>query len=885
MRTRSPPVAAVRTSSPTKAGHDERSSSPSKIRAKITQGISPKRKPNKNASPPKPNIVRTLAPAVDPKGHRSNYVEEDSQGLGISMADRSTIAACCVDEYGERAEAVEDESDVSGTADSSFVFHDAEAGSASHANSTDAVTVHLRLRPQSPSEPSAWVPSPRTSSLTMEPSISGGRSSGLGQHNFDAVHVGSSNDKLYKTLARPLVHSVLSGFNALIFAYGQTASGKTFTLSGDEKSGAEGITQKAVKDLFRGIRGSKREREWLVRCSWLEVYNESLNDLLEPTNAPQVRSSQARGTFVSPLSEVIVTSPSAVFSLLEQGQANRHVNATDWNERSSRSHTAFKIVVESWSRGSDPGGRDESSSSGRKKVRVSELVLVDLAGSERYVTQGGKERRAEGANINKSLLTLGKVIYALSERANGSATASPTHIPYRDSKLTRILQNSLSGNSKIAVVATLNQSVGALEESLSTISFAKRIKRVQLSAKLNEIEAPDSSEETQALLVRYRSEANALRRLVSDLQQKHREQDMARDVAASKGQQSSVVEDRIGELEERLREIGRFVVRGDGSGSGYDDDEMEGDEAAEESGIARPCTPLATPRRPQTPNSMPGTPTRMNFTLPAAALRQELHAAHLRISSLQSRIDAQDAGKPQDLPESEKDALILKLQRQLAEAEIAIEASALQPLPKTREDVEAEYAGKVKRLEKELAQAKVYNEECLRECERLEKANQRLVGLAHRETAELVGRLKEETGVTTPMRDGAGSGTTPAIRRLKGMASVANFRPRPISVLGSAGLMKAHHNSASPGSGDASSDTEGTLSSTASPFATPRAHRETPSVRLQTPSKRQVSRTGSSTMTPFGTGGMTRSETLVMTLQGGNSSDDENADESALLDF
>ncbi|PWN29069.1 kinesin-domain-containing protein, partial [Jaminaea rosea] len=346
-------------------------------------------------------------------------------------------------------------------------------------------------------------------SVTLDAGVGAGRFSGLGNHNFDAVHTGSSNDGLYKTLARPLVHSVLSGFNALIFAYGQTASGKTFTLSGDEKSGTEGITQKAIKDLFRGIRASKREREWLVRCSWLEVYNEGVKDLLEPTNVPQVRSSTTRGTFVSPLSEIIVTSPQAVYALLEQGQANRHVNATDWNEKSSRSHTAFKIVVESWARGAD----EAASSGDKKKVRISELVLVDLAGSEKYVTQGGKERRAEGANINKSLLTLGKVIYALSERTNeDEANATPgggagMHIPYRDSKLTRILQSSLSGNSKIAVVATLNQSVGALEESLSTINFAKRIKRVRLSAKLNEVDAPElMSQETQALIVKYRSE-------------------------------------------------------------------------------------------------------------------------------------------------------------------------------------------------------------------------------------------------------------------------------------------------------------------------------------------------------------------------------------------
>lgn len=714
----------------------------------------------------------------------------------------------------------------SSAGDSSFVYHDHDSGahdtniSAAPGDSTDSVTVHLRLRPLPQSQPSAWVANPYARSVSLEPSLGASRSSGGGTHTFDAVHTGSSNDALYRTLARPLVRSVLAGFNALIFAYGQTASGKTFTLSGDEKSRAEGITQKAVKDLFKGIRSSNRQREWLVRCSWVEVYNEGVNDLLDPSNAPQIRASTAKGTFVAPLAEIIVTSPAAIFDLLQRGQQNRHVNATDWNERSSRSHTAFRIVVESWARG--------EASSSRKKVRVSELVLVDLAGSEKYVTQGGKERRAEGANINKSLLTLGKVIFALSEKNSSSAGASP-HIPYRDSKLTRILQNSLGGNSKIAVVATLNQTLGAVDESLSTINFAKRIKKVQLSARLNEIDAPESSGEAQALLVKYRSEADALRRLVQELQQREagaattmtepQAKSSLASAAAGAGQldtsgiaatataADAVMEDRIEELEHRLREIGQLVVRGEGSGDGDDGGDVSGEEDMDswehsdggaDAGDQRLLTATPTPTTPRTPRSTPRsaaqahsptTPSHLNFSMPSSVLRQELHTAHLRITSLQSKLSSRKSAGTDAIPSrgDEKDAMIVSLRKQLAEAEIALEASALQPLPKIREDVEAQYTPRIAELEKDLREARALNEEVLRECERLERVNRRLIQLAHRETSDLVGKLKQERGVS-PRKGGGGEGggvgaggdATPTMRRLKG----AGLGPRPMSVLG-----------------------------------------------------------------------------------------------------
>lgn len=285
-----------------------------------------------------------------------------------------------------------------------------------------------------------------------------------------------------------------------------------------------------------------------------------MKDLLDPSNKPQLRDDPLRrsaagtgasasasasggsrtgggGVVVKPLCEEIVTSPQAVAELLQRGQINRHVGTTDWNERSSRSHTCFKLTVESWLR------TDAST------VRVSELSLIDLAGSERYVSQGAT-RRAEGAFINKSLLTLGKVIYHLTEPnssdANGGA-GSGVHIPYRDSKLTRLLQNSLSGQARVAVICTLNPSAQAAEESISTLQFARRCKKVAVHAERREVWAGAAAgqqvpPEFQALLVRYKTETEQLR---SQLAQR------------TEGQ-----EDQWGEIRQRLDLLERIKVRG-----------------------------------------------------------------------------------------------------------------------------------------------------------------------------------------------------------------------------------------------------------------------------------------------------------------------------------
>ncbi|GAA94879.1 uncharacterized protein L969DRAFT_94171 [Mixia osmundae IAM 14324] len=285
------------------------------------------------------------------------------------------------------------------------------------------------------------------------------------QFTYDAVVTSTNNEVVYREAGRQIILGAMEGFDGVIFAYGQTASGKTHTLTGTESN--PGIIPRAVTEIFAYIR-SQPEREFLLRASYLEIYNEALKDLLDPTTEGKVRIRQDENKrfFCSPLREEVVTAEHQVAELLKRGERNRHTSSTDFNARSSRSHSVFQMVIES---------RDVTSNA----VVISQLSLIDLAGSEKATSQS--ERRMEGAFINKSLLTLEKVISALTE------TKARSHIPYRDSKLTSILQPSLSGEARVAVICTINPSLTAIEESKSTLKFAARVKRVEIRAERNEV--------------------------------------------------------------------------------------------------------------------------------------------------------------------------------------------------------------------------------------------------------------------------------------------------------------------------------------------------------------------------------------------------------------
>ena len=307
---------------------------------------------------------------------------------------------------------------------------------------------------------------------------------------YDHLVLGNERtESLYEASVYPVVRAAMEGYNGTVFAYGQTGSGKTYTMSGTHDE--PGVIPCAVHDVFSMIREAPH-REFLLRVSYLEIYNETLQDLLAPPDATPKKGKtprivEERGRVVlSGLHEEVVTTPHEVLALLDRGQAARHVGATDWNTRSSRSHSVFQITIES---------REEG---GGGAVRVSQLNLIDLAGSERAASEAA--RRKEGAYINKSLLTLGTVIAKLTE-----PHPQDTHIPYRDSKLTRLLQTSLSGDARVAVICTISDASAAAIETLSTLKFGRRCKMVVTKAQKH------VTVDDKALLEQYRKELDTLR--------------------------------------------------------------------------------------------------------------------------------------------------------------------------------------------------------------------------------------------------------------------------------------------------------------------------------------------------------------------------------------
>uniref|UniRef100_A0ACD5WUJ5 Uncharacterized protein n=1 Tax=Avena sativa TaxID=4498 RepID=A0ACD5WUJ5_AVESA len=284
-------------------------------------------------------------------------------------------------------------------------------------------------------------------------------------HVFDEK---ATNARIYGLLVRSLIRAAVDGFNGTAFAYGQTSSGKTFTMNG---SGADpGIIPLAVRDIF-DTAAEAADREFLIRVSYMEIYNEEINDLLTlGSEKLPIHESLERGVYVSGLREEIVNNAEQVLELLQLGEANRHFGETNMNVRSSRSHTIFRMVIES-------SAKDQMNSG--DAIRN----LVDLAGSERITKTGADSvRLKEGKHINKSLMILGNVINKLSE--NGKQRG---HIPYRDSKLTRILQSALGGNAKTSIICTAAPEEVHIEETRGTLQFARRAKCVSNCAQVNEI--------------------------------------------------------------------------------------------------------------------------------------------------------------------------------------------------------------------------------------------------------------------------------------------------------------------------------------------------------------------------------------------------------------
>ncbi|KAB5547991.1 hypothetical protein DKX38_011397 [Salix brachista] len=307
---------------------------------------------------------------------------------------------------------------------------------------------------------------------------------------FDKVFGPLAQQKdLYEQAVVPIVNEVLEGFNCTIFAYGQTGTGKTYTMEGEckrAKSGPNGelpseagVIPRAVQQIFDTL--ESQNAEYSVKVTFLELYNEEITDLLAPEEISRIASEEKQkkqlplmedgkgGVLVRGLEEEIVASATEIFTLLERGSAKRRTAETLLNKQSSRSHSLFSITIHI----------KEATPEGEELIKCGKLNLVDLAGSENISRSGAREGRArEAGEINKSLLTLGRVINALVEHLG--------HIPYRDSKLTRLLRDSLGGRTKTCIIATVSPAVHCLEETLSTLDYACRAKNIKNKPEVNQ---------------------------------------------------------------------------------------------------------------------------------------------------------------------------------------------------------------------------------------------------------------------------------------------------------------------------------------------------------------------------------------------------------------
>ncbi|CAN6979741.1 unnamed protein product [Brassica rapa subsp. trilocularis] len=290
--------------------------------------------------------------------------------------------------------------------------------------------------------------------------------------------------EVYDVAAKPVVKAAMEGVNGTVFAYGVTSSGKTHTMHGDQDF--PGIIPLAIKDVFSIIQETTG-REFLLRVSYLEIYNEVINDLLDPTGQNLRIREDSQGTYVEGIKEEVVLSPGHALSFIEAGEEHRHVGSNNFNLLSSRSHTIFTLMIESSAHGDQYDG-----------VIFSQLNLIDLAGSESSKTETTGLRRKEGSFINKSLLTLGTVIGKLTE-------GKTTHVPFRDSKLTRLLQSSLSGHGHVSLICTVTPASSSTEETHNTLKFASRAKRIEINASRNKII------DEKSLIKKYQKEISTLR--------------------------------------------------------------------------------------------------------------------------------------------------------------------------------------------------------------------------------------------------------------------------------------------------------------------------------------------------------------------------------------
>lgn len=378
-----------------------------------------------------------------------------------------------------------------------------------------AISVSIRLKPTDANAKNPWF-------VSDEQTIA---HNDVGEFKFDNVFRPQSNNyEVYQQIGKPMIDRLFQGYNAIIFAYGMTGSGKTFTMSGTPEEA--GLISLSVEHIFAQIMSeSLANKSFQVTVSYLEIYNEKIYDLLnqsslkspgggsgggygsfssKPTHAAgtelPVRDDSKHGVRVMGLTEQRVYSSEDVLKWISLGDTNRRTGETDYNTRSSRSHAIVTLNLAC----TDLVSGAETTST---------LSLCDLAGSERAA--GQHERRKEGAFINKSLLALGTVISKLSASSmHTTPSFGNSHIPYRDSKLTRILQPALSGESIVTTICTIDTRLDAMSETVNTIRFASRAKNVSMTVKRNEAEL---AHEKDALIHNLRRQLDEQQELIWEL--------------------------------------------------------------------------------------------------------------------------------------------------------------------------------------------------------------------------------------------------------------------------------------------------------------------------------------------------------------------------------
>ncbi|KAM4703245.1 kinesin-like protein KIF11 [Rhinophrynus dorsalis] len=382
----------------------------------------------------------------------------------------------------------------------------------------------------------------------------GGINDKLGKKNytFDMVFGPSAKQiEVYRSVVCPILDEVIMGYNCTIFAYGQTGTGKTFTMEGERSPDGEftweedplaGIIPRTLHQIFEKL--SENGTEFSVKVSLLEIYNEELFDLLSPSPDVSERLQMfddprnKRGVIIKGLEEVSVHNKDEVYHILERGAAKRTTASTLMNAYSSRSHSVFSVTIH----------MKETTIDGEELVKIGKLNLVDLAGSENIGRSGAVDKRArEAGNINQSLLTLGRVITALVERA--------PHIPYRESKLTRILQDSLGGRTKTSIIATVSPASINLEETVSTLEYANRAKNIMNKPEVNQ------KLTKRALIKEYTEEIERLKRDLAAAREKNGVYLSSENYEQLQGkllcQEEQITEytDKISTMEEELKRI------------------------------------------------------------------------------------------------------------------------------------------------------------------------------------------------------------------------------------------------------------------------------------------------------------------------------------------